>query len=153
MGRGLVALLVAAGVPPGPLLVGSDEPLERRRPDVHARGQRIVATGIYRDPGRASRGHEVTASARRGGCLRLVVPIPWAARTWVLPVLTALAPAARDHRERGQRHKTLTDWARQLLLVVRRWGRRAPSSPGRTAPTRRWSSWPPAVPGATRSRW
>jgi hypothetical protein len=51
----------------------------------------------------------------------LLVPIPWAARTWALPILTALAPSARHDRERGRRHKTLTDWARQLLLVVRRW--------------------------------
>jgi hypothetical protein len=50
-----------------------------------------------------------------------LVPIPWAARTWALPVLTALAPAERHDSERGRRHKTLTDWARQLLLVVRRW--------------------------------
>jgi len=51
----------------------------------------------------------------------LLVPIPWAARTWALPVLTALAPSARYDAERGRRHKTLTDWARQMLLVVRRW--------------------------------
>ena len=36
-------------------------------------------------------------------------------------MLTALAPSARYDRERGGRHKTLTDWAGQLLLVVRRW--------------------------------
>jgi hypothetical protein len=51
----------------------------------------------------------------------LLVPIPFAARTWALPVLTALAPSERHDAERGRRHKTLTDWARQLLLVVRRW--------------------------------
>jgi len=32
-----------------------------------------------------------------------------------------LAPSARDHQERGQRPKKLTDWARQMFLVVRRW--------------------------------
>jgi hypothetical protein len=51
----------------------------------------------------------------------LLVPIPWAARTWALPVLTALAPSERYATSRGRRHKTLPDWARQLLLVVRRW--------------------------------
>jgi hypothetical protein len=51
----------------------------------------------------------------------LLVPIPWAARTWALPVLTALAPSERYDREQGRRHKSLTDWARQLLLAVRRW--------------------------------
>ena len=28
----------------------------------------------------------------------LLVPIPWAARTWALPVLTALAPSERYTR-------------------------------------------------------
>jgi hypothetical protein len=50
-----------------------------------------------------------------------LVPIPWAARTWALPVLTALAPSERYDADHGRRHKTITDWARQLLRTVRRW--------------------------------
>jgi hypothetical protein len=38
-----------------------------------------------------------------------------------LPFLTALAPSERFNQERGQRHKKLTDWGRQLLLQLRRW--------------------------------
>jgi hypothetical protein len=40
---------------------------------------------------------------------------------WALPFLTALAPSERYDSEQGRRHKALTDWAWQLLLVVRRW--------------------------------
>ena len=36
-------------------------------------------------------------------------------------VLTVLAPSERYHTERGQRHKTLLDWARQLVRLLRRW--------------------------------
>ena len=115
VGRVLLGLLVAAFAPAGPLLFGIDDTLERRR------GKRIVAKGIYRDPVRSSHGHFVKASGLRWVCLMLLVPIPWAARTWALPVLTALAPSERHAAERGRHHKTLTDWARQLLLVVRRW--------------------------------
>jgi hypothetical protein len=115
VGRVLLEVLVAAFAPTGPLLFGIDETLERRR------GKRIAAKGIYRDPVRSSRSHFAKASGLRWVCLMLLVPIPWAARTWALPVLTALAPSARYDRERGRRHKTLTDWARQLLLVTRRW--------------------------------
>jgi DDE superfamily endonuclease len=115
VGRVLLARLVAAFAPTGPLLFGIDETLERRR------GKRIAAKGIYRDPVRSSHSHFVKASGLRWVCLMLLVPIPWATRTWALPVLTALAPSARHDAERGRRHKTLTDWARQLLLVVRRW--------------------------------
>jgi hypothetical protein len=115
VGRVLLHLLIAAFAPTGPLLFGIDETLERRR------GKRIAAKGIYRDPVRSSHSHFVKASGLRWVCLMLLVPIPWAARTWALPVLTALAPSERHDAERGRRHKTLTDWARQLLLVVRRW--------------------------------
>ena len=114
-GRVLLALLVAAFAPGGPLIFGVDETLERRR------GKRIAAKGLYRDAVRSSKEYFVKASGLRWVCLMLLVPIPWAARTWALPVLTALAPSERYNRERGRRHKTLTDWARQLLLTVRRW--------------------------------
>ena len=70
---------------------------------------------------RSSKGYFVKASGLRWACLMLLVPIPFAARTWALPVLTALAPSERHDRERGRRHKTLTDWARQARLRRRRW--------------------------------
>jgi hypothetical protein len=40
---------------------------------------------------------------------------------WALPFLTVLAPSERYCRERGRRHKKLTDWARQMALQARRW--------------------------------
>ena len=113
--RVLLGLLVAALVPSGPLLLGIDETLERRW------GAKIAARGIYRDPVRSSKGHFVKASGLRWVCLMRLVPSTWAERVWALPFLTALAPSERYARRRGQRYKTLTDWARQLLLVVRRW--------------------------------
>jgi hypothetical protein len=113
--RVLLTLLVATFAPTGPLLLGIDETIERRR------GKRIAAKGIYRDPVRSSHEHFVKASGLRWICLMLLVPIPWAGRVWALPFLTALAPSERYDQEHGRRHKTLTDWARQLLLLVRRW--------------------------------
>ena len=65
--------------------------------------------------------HFVKASGLRWLCLMLLVPIPWAGRVWALPFLTVLAPSERYHQERGQRHKKLTHWARQMILQVRRW--------------------------------
>jgi hypothetical protein len=113
--RTLLRLLIATFVPVGPLLVGIDETVERRR------GATIAAKGIDRDPVRSSHGHFVKASGLRWVCLLLLVPIPWAARVWALPFLTALAPSERYDQKRGRHHTALTDWARQLLLVVRRW--------------------------------
>jgi DDE superfamily endonuclease len=113
--RVLLGLLVKTFVSEGPLVLGVDETLERRR------GKKIAAKGIYRDPVRSSHGHFVKASALRWVCVMVLVPIPWASRVWALPFLCALAPSERYARERGKRHKSLTEWAWQLLLVLRRW--------------------------------
>jgi hypothetical protein len=113
--RLLLGLLVEAFVPDGPLVVGVDETLERRQ------GKKIAAKGIYRDPVRSSHIHLVKTSALRWVCLTLLAPIPWASRVWALPFLSALAPSESYTRERGKRHKKLTEWAWQLLLQVRRW--------------------------------
>ena len=113
--RLLLGLLVEAFVPDGPLVVGVDETLERRQ------GKKIAAKGIYRDPVRSSHSHLVKTSALRWVCLTLLTPIPWASRVWALPFLSALAPSERYAKERGKRHKKLTEWAWQLLLQVRRW--------------------------------
>src|ERR687889_2720925 len=113
--RVLLGLLLETFVPTGPVLLGLDDHIERRR------GKRISAKGIYRDPVRSSRGHFVKASGLRWLSLMLLAPIPWAGRVWALPFLTALAPSERYCRERGRRHKKLTDWARQMALQARRW--------------------------------
>jgi DDE superfamily endonuclease len=110
----LLGLLVEAFVPEGPLVLGIDETLERRR------GKKISAKGIYRDPVRSSREQFVKTSALRWVCLTLLAPVPWASRVWSLPFLSALAYSERYAQEQGKRHKTLTQWAWQLLLLVRR---------------------------------
>jgi len=114
--RVLLGLLVEVFVPDGPLVLGVDETLERRR------GKKIVAKGIYRDPVRSSHGHFVKTSGLRWVCLMLLVPIPWASRVWALPFLSTLAPSERYAQERGKkRHKKMTEWAWQLLLLARHW--------------------------------
>jgi hypothetical protein len=113
--RILLGLLVATFAAEGPLVLGIDETIERRR------GAKIAAAGIYRDPVRSSRSHFVKVNGLRWVCLMLCVPIPWAGRVWALPFLTALAPSKRYAQARGRRHKPLTLWARQLLRQVHRW--------------------------------
>ncbi len=84
-------------------------------------GARIAARGIYRDPVRSSGGHFVKTSGLRWLALMAMVPVLWAKRRWALPFLTVLAPSERYNTSLGRRHKTLTDWARQAILQVRRW--------------------------------
>jgi hypothetical protein len=112
----LLRLLLHAFVAPGArVLVGVDDTIERRR------GAQIAAKGIYRDPVRSSKAHFVKTSGLRWVSLQLLAEIPWAQRVWALPFFTVLAPSERYHQERRQRHKTLTDWGRQMLLPLRRW--------------------------------
>jgi hypothetical protein len=112
----LLTLLVRAFVPAeGPVLVGLDDTIERRR------GAKIAARGIYRDPVRSSKEHFVKASGLRWVSLQWLARVPWAERVWALPFSTVLAPSERYHQERGQRPKTLPDWGRQMLLQLRRW--------------------------------
>ena len=113
--RVLLRLLVAAFVPAGPLVVGIDETVERRT------GAKIAAKGVYRDAVRSSHSHFVKATGLRWVSLMLLAPIPWAGRVWALPFLTALAPSERYETQHGRCHKALTEWAWQLLLIVRRW--------------------------------
>ena len=99
----------------GPLIFGIDETLERRR------GPKIKARGIYRDAVRSSRHQLVKASGLRWISLMWLGHIPWAGRHWALPVLTVLAPSSRYYQRQGRRHKKITDWARQMVMLLRRW--------------------------------
>jgi hypothetical protein len=111
----LLKHLIGTFAPSGVLVLGIDDTIERRK------GKRIRAKGIYRDAVRSSDSQVVKVSGLRWLSLMLLVEIPWAKRVWALPFLTVLAPSERYHQEQGVRHKTLTDWSRQMLKQVRRW--------------------------------
>jgi hypothetical protein len=111
----LLRLLIRTFAPEGTLLMGGDETIERRC------GKRIRAKGIYRDPVRSSHSHFVKASGLRWLTLMLLTPIPFAHRVWALPFLSVLAPSERYYTGQARAHKTVLEWTRQALLLVRRW--------------------------------
>jgi DDE superfamily endonuclease len=113
--RLLLGLLVNRFVPTGPIVLGVDDTIERRR------GQRIQAKGIYRDPVRSSHSPFVKVSGLRWVSLMLLAPVPWAARSWALPFLPCLAPSERYRLKRRKRHKPVLDWARQMIFQAQRW--------------------------------
>ena len=90
--RVLLSLVVDTFVPSGPVIIGIDDTLERRR------GEKIQARGIYRDPVRSSRSHMVKASGLRWLCAMVLAEMPWAGRVWALPFLSALCPSERYHQ-------------------------------------------------------
>lgn len=118
----LLELLVKAFVAKDAALVfGIDETIERRW------GRKIAKRGIYRDPVRSSASHFVKCSGLRWMSMMLLTDLPWLVQKccWALPFLTALCPSERyyDKRKQGRRAKKLTDWARQLLLWLGRYGK------------------------------
>ena len=94
--RVVLLLLVQAFAARGPLVFGLDDTsvcvginthphrIERRR------GEKITATGLYRDPVRSSHSQVVKTSSVRWLSLMLLVPIPWA-----LPFLTGASHTVR----------------------------------------------------------
>ena len=94
---------------------GIDETVERRW------GRKIAAKGRYRDPVRSKDDQVVMTPGLQWVSLMLLTRIGWAGRHWALPFLTALATSARYDRRKGRRHKTVTDYAQQMLVCLRRW--------------------------------
>jgi hypothetical protein len=113
--RRLLLALMKTFAPEGPLILALDDTIERRR------GAKIAARGIYRDPVASTDKNAVKTSGLRWLCLMLVVPIPWAGRYWALPFCSVLAPSARYYSDRHRNPRTLTERARQMVLMVKRW--------------------------------
>ena len=111
----LLNQLVSVFIGLEPIVVGIDETIERRW------GPQIKARGIYRDAVRSTHKQVVKCSGLRWVSVMALCSVPWAGRVWALPFLTALAPSEAFYKDKARAHKTLTDWARQLLLVVKRW--------------------------------
>ena len=51
----------------------------------------------------------------------LLVQVPFAARIWGLPVLTALTPSKAWCTHHKRRYRPVTKWAERLLLTLHRW--------------------------------
>jgi hypothetical protein len=74
--RPLLQRLVHTLAPTGPVVMGLDDTIERRR------GATSRAKGIYRDPVRSAHSHVVKARGWRWLSLMRLVPLPWVKRVW-----------------------------------------------------------------------
>jgi transcriptional regulator with XRE-family HTH domain len=136
-------LLIENFAPSGPVVLGRDDTIERRR------GKRIAANGIYRDQGRSGHGHFVKASGLRWLSAMRLVPIPWAERLWALPCsdracpLRTTQPRARQATQKADRAGQTGDPASTQMAAWTRPGagcrqqRRRPGFPGRSCLPRR----------------
>ena len=115
LARTLLRAVVAAFVPSGPIVIGVDHTLERRR------GRGIGPAGHFYDASRSTAEVKVTGRGLRWLSAMVLVEVPFAGRIWALPVLTALTPSKVWSERHGQRHRTVTEWARLMLLAIHRW--------------------------------
>ena len=115
--RVLFGWLVDTFAPTGPVILGLDETIERRR------GRKITARAIYRDAARSSHSCVQKTGGLRWLSLHLLAGIPWTQRVWALPFLSALCPSRRyaPYTARGRQHKSLCTRARGLIGQARRW--------------------------------
>lgn len=111
----LQALIKAFVAASGSLTFVIDETLERRW------GPTIRKRGHFRDSLLSSRKKSVSNSGLRWIVLSLVVNLPWTKRCVALPVMSVLAPSPKVSRQLKRRHKTIAQWARQMITKVRRW--------------------------------
>lgn len=114
--RLLLLLLVRTFLPAGACVeLVVDETLERRW------GPRILKCGYYHDSVRSSQKHLRISRGLKWLCLMLIVTPPWTSRSWALPFLCVLLTSEEVDTTLGRRHKTVPEWTRQLVKLVRRW--------------------------------
>ncbi len=115
LARTLLHMVVATFVPSGPIIIGLDHTLERRR------GPHIGPAGRFYDASRRADTPKPTSRGLRWLSAMVLVDVPFAGRIWGLPVLTALTPSKAWSERQGLRHRTVTEWARLVLLILQRW--------------------------------
>ncbi len=114
--RFLLLLLVRTFVPKGGTVeIVIDETLERRW------GPHILKCGYYHDPVRSSEKHKRISRGLKWLCLLLIVTPAWTSRSWALPFLSVLLTSEEVDTTLGRRHKTVPEWTKQLVKVIRRW--------------------------------
>jgi len=116
LSRLLLVLLVRTFVQSGGMVeLVVDETLERRW------GPHITKCAYYHDPVRSSQKHKKISRGLKWLCLMLIVTPPWTQRSWALPFLCILLTSEERDVRLGRRHKTVPDWTKQLVKLVRRW--------------------------------
>jgi hypothetical protein len=114
--RYLLSLIIQTFVQAGGCLdIVIDETLERRW------GPKIRKRGQYRDSALSSHARSVSSTGLRWIVLAVVVRVPWTKQRWALPFLCVLATTPQVSARLGIQHKTLGQWAGQVVSLLRRW--------------------------------
>src|SRR5205807_462514 len=75
----------------------------------------------HRDPVRSTHTYTAFRWGHKWVVLALLVPVPWATRSWALPLLVALYRPKEDDLKLGRRHKTPAQLLGQMVRILIRW--------------------------------
>ena len=84
-------------------------------------GKKVYGKARRRDAVRSSHSYTAWRWGHKWVVLAVLVPFPFAARLWALPVLVTLYRSQEDNRKRGRPHQTPAQLLQVLLRVLLRW--------------------------------
>ena len=106
------------------IYISIDSTVERRK------GPKIKCLNIQRDAVRSSKSKKVLVPGLNWLVCTLNIKLPWGDKIWALPFLTILIPPEKplsssknkkDLKKKLKSHKTLNDWASQVVKIIRKW--------------------------------
>lgn len=104
--------------------IAIDTTVERRK------GSKIKSLNIQRDAIRSTKSRKVLVPGLLWMVCTLQIKLPGFAKVWALPFLSILLPPERslsssknnqDLKTKKKKHKTLNDWACQVVKLIRKW--------------------------------
>jgi hypothetical protein len=106
------------------IYISMDSTVERRK------GPEIKGLNIQRDAVRSTKSRKVLVPGLNWLVCTLHIKLLWGDKIWALPFLTILMPPEqplsssknkKDLKKKLRRHKTLNDWASQVVKIIRKW--------------------------------
>jgi len=85
------------------------------------KGKRVWGKARHRDPVRSTKSHTAWRYGHKWVVLAVLVPLPFAARPWALPVLVDLYRSEEDNRRSRRPHRTPAQLLCRLVAVLLRW--------------------------------
>src|SRR5690242_4623367 len=97
----LLAQLLLRHLPPGrPVVLVGDDTVDGHK------GKKVHGKARHRDPVRSTKSYTAWRYGHKWVVLAVLVPFPFAARSWALPLLVDLYYSQEDNRKRRRPHRT-----------------------------------------------
>ncbi len=115
LARVLAGWVVRHWLTQGRIPVAGDDTVDEHR------GKKVYGKGCHRDAVRSTRSYTTFRWGHKWVVLALLVRLPFARRSWALPILVARYRPPAENQKLQRRHKTPAQLLRQLACVLLRW--------------------------------